>query len=65
MQWALTYLWSYDPYEFAHPRCRVQLSLVILILVYTGARPGTIIESSAYRGTNEALKYKVRDLQVR
>jgi hypothetical protein len=57
--WLLTYLWCYDKHEFRHPRYRVQLSLISLLIVYTGARGGSIVESSAYRGSNEAMCYKV------
>ncbi|KAH8595168.1 hypothetical protein B0O99DRAFT_687011 [Bisporella sp. PMI_857] len=56
--WLLTYLWCYDIHEFRHPRYRVQLSFMLLLITYTGARPGTIIESSAYRGSNQAMRYK-------
>lgn len=55
----LNFLWCYDQYIFRHPRQLVQLSLILLLLIYTGARPGSIVESSAYRGSNEALCYKV------
>lgn len=59
--WLLTYLWCYDKHQFRHPRYISQISFVVLIIVYTGARPGTIIESSGYRGTNEAMRYEVCD----
>jgi hypothetical protein len=48
--------------SISHPRQRVQISFILLLLVYTGARSGTIVESSAYRGSNQALWY--RDFQL-
>lgn len=57
--WLLTYLWCYDKHEFRHPRYRAQISFILLLIVYTGLRPGAIIESSANRGSNEAMRYKV------
>lgn len=56
--WLLTYLWCYDEFEYSNPRQRVQLSFILLIIIYTGTRPGTVVESSAYRGSNEAICYK-------
>lgn len=56
----LEYLWIDDPLEFQHPRCRPQIAFLIQILAYTGARPGTVVVSSAYANDNDSLKYKVR-----
>ncbi|KAH7097494.1 hypothetical protein BKA62DRAFT_443665 [Auriculariales sp. MPI-PUGE-AT-0066] len=36
---------------------KVQLAYLTNLLAYTGSRPGAIIESSSYRGTNQALTY--------
>jgi len=58
--WLLTYLWYYDKHEFRHPRVRTQLGFILQLIIYTGSRPGAIVESSAYRGSNEAMCYKVR-----
>lgn len=55
----LNFLWCYDKYHFRHPRRRPELSLILLFLIYTGARPGSIVKSSAYQGSNDALFYKV------
>ncbi|KAL8673854.1 MAG: hypothetical protein Q9168_001719 [Polycauliona sp. 1 TL-2023] len=57
---ALYYHWIYDTETFPTGRDRVQLAFYILLLAYTGSRPGAIVESavSGIRGTNEALKYK-------
>lgn len=62
VQWLLTYLWCYDKYQFRHARQRMQLSFLMLLLVYTGSRAGSIVESSSYCGSNEALSYRVRVL---
>lgn len=60
----LYFLWACDEYCFKHPRVRVQLAFAILILVFTGLRPGEFVESSAWRGSNEGLKYKDVILQA-
>ncbi|KAL8641816.1 MAG: hypothetical protein Q9228_001434 [Teloschistes exilis] len=57
---ALCYHWTLDEDQFFFERDRIQLALFILLLAYTGQRPGAIVESDAKgnRNTNEALKYK-------
>ncbi|OAF62118.1 hypothetical protein VC83_01659 [Pseudogymnoascus destructans] len=55
----LQYLWTHDSYDFQHPRYRSQIAFLIQIMAYTGARPGTIVVSSAYAKSNDSLKYKV------
>ena len=40
------------------PLRAVQLPLLLLMIAYTSSRPGAIIESCCYSGTNEALRYK-------
>jgi len=54
----LYFLWACDEYVFKHSRVRVQLSFAILVMAYQGLRPGEFVESSAYRGSNEGLKYR-------
>ncbi|KAK4890793.1 hypothetical protein LTR27_010494 [Elasticomyces elasticus] len=53
---------AHDEYEYQHPRMRLQLTLAILILHYLGLRPRELVESSAYRGTNEGLLWKDLDI---
>ncbi|KAL8903798.1 MAG: hypothetical protein Q9207_003690 [Kuettlingeria erythrocarpa] len=62
---ALCYHWISDTEKFPLERDRVQLALFILLLAYTGARPGAIVESdvAGIRQSNEALKY--RDIQLK
>ncbi|CAG8975982.1 hypothetical protein HYALB_00011537 [Hymenoscyphus albidus] len=54
----LQFLWCFDTYQFSHPRERLQLSFILLLIIYTGSRAGAIVESSAYTGSYEALCYK-------
>jgi hypothetical protein len=56
----LEWHWRHDDKVYLHDRYRVQLALILQLLSYTANRPGALIESSCYKGTNEALKYKVR-----
>ncbi|KAI9732135.1 MAG: hypothetical protein M1834_004231 [Cirrosporium novae-zelandiae] len=51
-------LWSRMNLAFSNERHRVQLSLLILIHAFTTQRPGSIVESSDYYGTNRCLCYK-------
>lgn len=54
----LHYHWIYDESVFAVERQRIQLALIMLMMVYTTSRPGTIVECSGYRGSNQALCYE-------
>lgn len=58
LQDILSYLWMNDPVNFLYERARIQIALLVLILVYTAARPGAIIESHAYYMTGQAMLYK-------
>lgn len=53
----LHYHWASDTDTYPIERQRVQQAFLMLLLVYTASRPGAIIESSSYAGTNEALRY--------
>ena len=55
----LKHLWTADDHEYLHERYRVQLAFMLQLFCYSGARAGAIVESSSYRGTNEAITYKV------
>jgi hypothetical protein len=52
-------LWIKANYWHPDERARVQLSFFPLMLFYTASRPGVIVEFSSYRGSSEALRYKV------
>jgi len=41
---------------------RVQHALLILLMAYTSARPGALVEGSGYYNTNDCLKYK--DIEI-
>ncbi|KAI9855621.1 MAG: hypothetical protein M1824_005948 [Vezdaea acicularis] len=58
----LHYHWCFDDNVFLHERYRIQQPLITQLLVYAVGRPGAIVESSSYRGTNEVIKYK--DIQL-
>ncbi|TGZ80595.1 hypothetical protein EX30DRAFT_307582 [Ascodesmis nigricans] len=54
----LHYLWALDTHVYPHERYRIQLHLAILLMAYTSSRPGAIVESSCYAGSNEGLTYR-------
>ena len=60
----LHYHWALDTSTFPNERQRLQLSLLLLMLAYTGARPGALVECSLLRGSNQALRYRDMDLIV-
>ncbi|CAI6336974.1 unnamed protein product [Periconia digitata] len=47
-----------DEYQYPHPRWGTQLRFALLIFGYLGSRPGEIIESDGWKGSNEGLLYK-------
>lgn len=59
----LKYLWTRDTHVYAVERQRIQQALITLLIALTTVRPGAIVESSSYRGSNEALLY--RDVALR
>ena len=56
------YLFVCDEARFHHERLRVQLALSMLIMAYTGSRPGAILESMYHRQSNDGLRYE--DIEV-
>jgi hypothetical protein len=56
------FLWARDT-EMMHPRMRLQMSCLMLIMAYHGCRPGAIVESSCHGGSNEGVYYK--DLTIK
>ena len=57
-------MWKEDSHKFRRGLDRIKLHFYILLLAYTAARPGAIIESSAYARTNEALTYRVINFPI-
>ena len=55
----MAYLWKHDFHDYKHERMRVQMAFALILFSATGARVGTINESTMYRDSNEALWYKV------
>ncbi|KAF8249142.1 hypothetical protein K440DRAFT_223149 [Wilcoxina mikolae CBS 423.85] len=53
-------LWALDDTLFKYEQIRIQMALLIMLVAYTTTRPGTIVESSSHRESNEALCYKIR-----
>jgi hypothetical protein len=54
--------WALCTDYYPNERQRLQHALLILLCAGTSSRPGTVVEGSGYRGTNDALKY--RDIKV-
>lgn len=54
----INYLWTCDEHIFKHPRERLQLAFAILVLGSLGMRPGELVQSNLYPGSNDGLKYK-------
>ena len=52
------YLFVCDETQFQHECLRVQLALSMLIMAYTGSRPGAILESMYHKKSNVELCYK-------
>ncbi len=54
--------WALCTDYYAIERQRVQHALIILLMVYTSARPGALVEGNGYYDTNDCLKYK--DIEI-
>ena len=50
--------WALCTDHYAIERERIQHALLILFIVYTSTRPGTIVEGGGYQNSNDCLKYK-------
>jgi hypothetical protein len=50
-------MWVCDEYQFAYLRARLQLAFSIVLMTYLGSRLGEIIESAAWKHSNEGLLY--------
>lgn len=59
----LKHLWTNDTHVYPVERQRIQQSFITLLITLTTVRPGALIESSCYYGSNEALLY--RDVVLR
>ena len=60
----IIFMWKDDSHKFRRDLDRIKLHFYILLLAYTAAWPGAIIESSAYARTNEALTYRVINFPI-
>jgi hypothetical protein len=58
----IIFLWARDEYQDMHPRMRLQLSFAIVLMSALGTRPGEVVESDAWKTTNEGLLYE--DVEV-
>jgi hypothetical protein len=55
----LRHLFEEDDHDYIHERYRFQEAFALSLFSNSAARAGAIVESSAYRGSNECLYYKV------
>ncbi|KAL6712955.1 hypothetical protein ACLMJK_009510 [Lecanora helva] len=54
----LAYLWAQDKHIYPVERQRLQTALLTQLIALTTVRPGSLVESSCYRNSNEALRYQ-------
>ncbi|KAF2196986.1 hypothetical protein GQ43DRAFT_458794 [Delitschia confertaspora ATCC 74209] len=54
----ITFLWRSDEYRYKHPRVRLQIIFVFIFFIFLDSRPGEVIESNAWEGSNEGIFYK-------
>jgi hypothetical protein len=59
IDYLLRHLFVDDCYDYVHERARVQIGSSLSLFAGSGARVGAVIESSAYRKSNECLYYRV------
>jgi hypothetical protein len=59
----IQHLYTSDTHDYVHERGRFQQAFGLSLFSSSGARAGAIVESSAYRDTNEALYYQVNCFQ--
>lgn len=59
IEYLLHRLFGEDNHDYVHEWARVQIGSSLSLFAGSGARAGAIIESSAYRDSNECLYYKV------
>lgn len=55
-----TQLWKYDWHRYDSPKDRLDLWDGIMLNVFTSARVGEYIESTAREGSGRGLRYRVR-----
>ncbi len=51
------FIWVCDEVEYHHERSRIQLVFCMLLMAYTGSRPGSIVEPEYRSGSNDGLLY--------
>ena len=61
---ALHHHWALSDEYYPDERQRLQHAMMIIFCASTTARGGTIVESSGYLGTNQALEYRDVHLYV-
>jgi hypothetical protein len=52
-------LFGDDSHDYKHERARVQTGSALALFSGSGARAGAVVESNAYRKSNECLYYRV------
>ncbi|CAI7595632.1 unnamed protein product [Penicillium viridicatum] len=58
IDYLLRRLFTSDSHDYIHERARVQTASSLALFAGSGSRAGAIVESSAYRHTNECLYYR-------
>ncbi|KAJ5302313.1 hypothetical protein N7508_007176 [Penicillium antarcticum] len=65
IEYLLRGLFGNDWHDYRHERARVQTGSALAMFSGSGARAGAVVESSAYRNTNECLYYRHITLNVK
>lgn len=64
IDYLLRHLFVDDHHDYVHERVRMQTGSSLSLFAGSGARAGAIVESSAYRKSNECLYYRVCALMI-
>jgi hypothetical protein len=64
IDYLLRHLFVDDGHDYVHERVRVQTASSLSLFAGSGARAGAVVESSAYRESNECLYYRVCNLMT-
>ncbi|KKZ61741.1 hypothetical protein EMCG_03770 [[Emmonsia] crescens] len=65
INYLLRQLFEDDDHDYVHEIMRVYIGLSLTLFAGSGSRVGAVVESSAYRGTNECLYYEHLALSVK
>ncbi|OJD26825.1 hypothetical protein ACJ73_01792 [Blastomyces percursus] len=65
INYLLRHLFGDDYHDYVHEIVRVYLGLILSLFSGSGARSSAVVESNAYRGSNESLYYKSKPGEVK